>query len=140
MAYKDRASYSIRLAESGTNRRFTVTGTGGSVGTATAEATAKAALTVGTPVAVSVSFSLNPTDAPPTNAGPLFSDAVLVVTLDDFSPDRQIRLENISTAYRLAGSQGKINLQDPAIQAFVTAYRDADGVGGYVAVDGYYVD
>lgn len=140
MPYIPRSTYSVRLAEAGTNRRFSISGTGGTPADAKAEADAKLALTVGTAVAANRSESVDPATVAATNAGPLYSDAVLVVTKDDFSPDRQIRLENISTAYRLAGSQGKIDLSNAAIAAFVAAYKDADGVGGYVAVDGYYVD
>src|SRR5207253_2784675 len=93
-----------------------------------AEAEKKLVLTCGTlNGAATLSSVFNPNAAP--NASLQYSDAVLVVVKAGVK--RPIPLQNISTGYRLAGSEGLIDLANAEIIAFAGAWYDGAGNTGY---------
>lgn len=132
------ATVTYKMEELGTGREFAVRGTGNTRAAALAEAKAKLQLTVGTQVSGSVSEPLTGADLGAANGGTQFSDAVLVLGKAG-SAKRVISLDNISTAYALSGSAGKINTAHADILAFAAAFVDGDGVGGYSVLSGEYV-
>lgn len=130
---------SVRLVELGTGRRFSVGGSGPDEATAIAEAKNKLKLTCGSVSSVSESKSLDKAGYT-ANADTQYSDAVLVLSRGEDYPNKTVRLENISTAYRLANSVGLLDLSNADLQAFATAYRDAEGNSGYSLVAGEFTD
>jgi hypothetical protein len=72
-----------------------------------------------------------------------YSDAVLIVRRNlgsgVFGPRKAIKLQNISNAYALAGSDGSIDIAGGDIIAIAANHEDGEGNRDYVAVDGFYV-
>lgn len=126
--------YTMVLHETN-GRPFSIAGTGTSQADALAELEAKAAITVG--VADKVSFSGPVADGTVENStSAVYSDAVLVLR-NNAGEIASVHLENIDA--NLAIGQGQLDLTDPLIIAFATAYRDGRGLGGYSAFGGEYV-
>lgn len=126
--------YTMVLHETN-GRPFSIAGTGLTDLEAKNELIAKAAMTVG--VADRVSFA-GPV-APGTidnSTSNVYSDAVLVLR-NNAGDIASVHLENIDA--NLAIGLGQIDLTDPLIVAFATAYRDGRGLGGYVPFGGEYV-
>lgn len=117
-----------------TGRAFSIAGSGNSEADATAELAAKAALTCGVVDKVSISGPM--ADPPENSVAAVFSDAVLVLR-NGAGDIATVHLENISVNYSLGA--GQIDLTEADIIAFATAYRDGQGLGGYVPFGGEYV-
>jgi len=122
-----------------TGVNHTVRGTGGTRAQALAELQARAALQVLTPVKGTESMALADADFAATTfaTGP-FADMVLVLTKGIGYTDKNIKLPNTTTAVRLAGSKGEVNIAHALITDFADAYVDGDGVTGYSPLRGQF--
>jgi hypothetical protein len=125
------------LREASDNRKFIVRGTGLTRAAAVAEANAKLAMTVGTIEKSSVSDILSGPETGTPNADGTFSDANLVLR-DAAGKVVSVHLENVTTAIG-TGLNGMIDLTDPLVTGFASAYRDGTGAGGYTPYDGHFV-
>lgn len=126
----------IPMIELGTGRPFNVVGTADTGPHAQGEAEAKLTLTCGTRNGNATLSSVATLTATP-NAGTQYSDAVLVVIKGGVK--KAIPLQNISTAYRLAGSEGLIDTGNADIGTFAAAWYDGSGANGYTAAGGRFV-
>ena len=126
-----------KMLESSDGRQFNVVGTGPDKATAVAEAKAKMAMTVGTIESATYSDVLAGADLGTAHAAGIFSDANLSLR-NTAGKVVNIHLENVSTDIG-TGSNGLIDLTDPLIVAFATAYVDGAGAGGYTPYDGHFV-
>lgn len=128
---------SYKMRESGDNRAFTVKGTGLTRAAAVAEANAKLAMTVGTVESSTLTDVPTGGETGTPSADTLFSDADLVLR-NSAGKIVNVRLENVTTAIG-TGLNGLIDLADPLVVAFATAYRDGAGAGGYTPYDGRFI-
>jgi len=126
----------IPMRELGTNRRFYVVGTADTAAHAQAEAEKKLVLTCGTLDGNATVSSVVALNAAP-NAGTQYSDAVLIVVKAGVK--RPIPLQNISTGYRLANSEGLIDTANADIVSFAANWYDGSGSAGYTPAGGKFV-
>lgn len=131
------------LIEPGTNRRFSIVGSGNTLGRAQAEFNAKATLTVAlTDDKTSFTVSSPYTAGGFTfNLGPTYSDADITLqrTAGQFN-FINVHLENIGTTY--SAGDGLILPGSPQavdIETYATAFCDSQGNIGYVLRGGKYV-
>lgn len=128
---------SYKLRESSDNRAFTVKGTGLTRAAAVAEANAKLAMTVGTIESITITDVPTGPETGTTSGDTIFSDANLVLR-NSAGKVVNVRLENVTTAIG-TGINGLIDLTDPLVTDFATAYRDGAGAGGYTPYDGHFI-
>lgn len=128
---------SYKMRELTDNRAFTVKGNGLTRAAAVAEANAKLAMTVGTVESMTLTDVPTGGETGTPNAGTEFSDANLVLR-NAGGKVVNVRLENVTTDIG-TGINGLIDLTDPLIVAFATAYRDGAGAGGYTPFDGHFI-
>lgn len=124
-----------------TGKQWSVIGTGPDDATALAEANAKLALTVGTVLSSTQRIGIpNGDQSAPHSATGEFEDAVITMakTVNGRVVTRTVRLNNISTAYVRANSKGEIDGTNADVAAYVSAFRDGDGLGGYSFQSGHY--
>lgn len=118
-----------------TEKPFSVRGTGNSRAAALAEANAKLAMTVMTVQKATESLELAEGDAGAPAAG-VFADAYIRLSKGAGYGDRVVRLKNVTTAIKKAGTKGHIDGANALVAAFVAAYVDSDGTSGWTFVDG----
>lgn len=131
------ARVTIPMEELGTYRKFHVIGTGPNRVQAVAEASAKLALTCGFVGQAVVSEPAGFNELGDGNPDTQFSDAELILQ-NGSGKKVNIYLDNISTSFG-TGIDGQLDMTDPLIIAFATAYRDGGGLGGYTPFSGHYV-
>ena len=130
-----------QMKELGTNRQFKITGTANTRSEAVNEANAHLLLVTATLVSSKVSEPYTATDAIPVShpAGTQFSDAVIVLRKAGTTRVVAKKIDNIDVSYADATRPGKITLSNIDIVSYATFYRDANGDGGYVVEDGYFI-
>lgn len=131
----------VTLQDIGTYKVFSIQGTGPDIATARAEAQKKLALIAGvTVMKVTEATELADLTAYPANAGTANADATLTLRKgSDRSTTRTINVPAVWDGYANATSQdGSIDVSNDDIAAFGTAYRDADGTGGYTVIRGMF--
>ena len=120
-----------------TERPFSVRGTGNTRAEALAEANAKLAMTVLTVQKATESLALAAGDAG-TPASGVFADAYITLGKGIGYSDKVVRLKNVTTAIKKAGTKGHIDGANALVAAFVAAYVDGDGTGGWTFIDGMF--
>jgi hypothetical protein len=116
-------------------RKFKVVGTGIAIADARAEGAAKLGLTVGSGVSASESTSIATLDG-----GGAGSYSDIEVILNKGLQSVSVHIENVSNSFAEVIDTVATGRVDPtALAAFVAAYRDGAGLGGYSLKDAYYV-
>lgn len=118
------------LKELADYRPFRIGGSGPDRATAVAEANAKLAMICGVVERATISDVPTAGETGEPNPGTSFSNADLILRNNTTGKTVSIRLDNVTTDIG-TGVGGIIDIEDPLVVAFATAYRDGDGNGGY---------
>lgn len=118
-------------------RKFSKTAVGANAAAAEAYATAVAAITVGT--LVNATETTDVAVPPAVNAGASYSDATFHFRKG--TDDANVHFEQLSNDYAetIDGTAtGNVNILDPDIDAYASAWSAANG-GGWSLIEGHYV-
>ena len=134
------ARVTVKYTVGASNDLASVVGTGQTSAEALAEVTAKVALMRGVGVSGSTTTPIDTADLPAfSGASNDARNAILTLKRTGY-PAHTVRVPNMRYDLGLAGDQtGLIDVTSAAIQAFATAFRDSDGVGGYSCIRGQYL-
>lgn len=122
-------------------RKFDVVGTGATRAAALAEYAAKMAMHVGdiVPNSHRESGLLPAGDVGVPNAGASgYSNAIIVLRKSGLA-NRPVRLDNVTNDIAIPDTDGLIDPTNALVAAYVAAFRDGDGEGGYAFLSGYFI-